>query len=630
MKKLFTTLILLTTIFFAFAQRSQEEQLGIQYFQNGEYEKAVQMFAKVYNANPNSYIYYYYYQTLLQTGNFKEAERIVKKQQKASPQTQRYKIDLGFVYESAGDQQAADKVYADAIKELPAQQNTIRELYNAFLVRKQLQYAVSTLEKGRKLLNDNTLFINELTNAYIQLNRNDLVVEEALNIVKDGVQGRIPDVQKILQNLLANDEDNKKYLLVKNTLLKRMQESPDNLAYVVVMQWVYQHNKDYANALVLAKSLDRKQKEDGQRVFSLAKEACGNKDFETSINALNYLIERGESSSYFTKAQFLLLDVKYEQLTSTSPVDKTAAKSLELEFDRLLKEYGYHEGTAEWVRKYAHLLAFYTDQPEKAKTVLNEAISNANRDPQEVGQYNIDLADIELYMGDVWEATLHYSQVEKDLPNDIIGQTAKFNNAKLSFYIGEFEWAKSQLDVLRAATSKLIANDAMYFSLLISDNEEEQDDIGEEEGEDGEYSGLFSSRTDDNLPLRYYAKADFLIFQNKDDEAVKMLDSVLIADPFGKLADDVYFQKAKIAIKQKDYLGAESLLQEILKSHSTELLGDDATYLMAQLYDYYLKDSNKAMEYYQKLLKEYSDSLFTTDARKRYRELRGDYNSQAN
>ena len=623
MKKFFTTLILLIATIFAIAQRSQEEQLGIQYFQNGEYEKAVQMFAKVYNANPNSYIYYYYYQTLLQTGNFKEAERVVKKQQKASPKTQRYKIDLGFVYESAGDQQAADKVYTDAIKELPAQQNTIRELYNAFLVRKQLQYAVATLEKGRRLLNDNTLFVNELTNVYIQLNRNDMVVEEALNIVKDGDQTKISETQKILQNLLASDDDSKKFLLVKTQLLKRMQEAPDNLAYAMVMQWVYQHNKDYANALVLAKSLDRKQKEDGHRVFSLANEAANNKDFETAISALNYLIERGETCDYYTKAQFFLMDVKYEQLASTSPVDKTAAKLLEKEFDRLLKEYGYHEGTSEWVRKYAHLLAFYTDQPEKAKSVLNEAITNANRDPQEVGQYKIDLADIELYMGDVWEATLHYSQVEKDLPNDIIGQTAKFNNAKLSFYIGEFEWAKSQLDVLRAATSKLIANDAMYFSLLISDNEAEDEDAEESDEEDGT-PALFSSSTSDNLPLRYYAKADFLIFQNKDDEAIKMLDSVLIAEPYGKLADDVYFQKAKIAIKQKDYLGAENLLQEILKNYSTDLLGDDAAYLMAQLYDFYLKDSNKAMEYYQKVLKEYSDSLFTTDAHKRYRELRGD------
>ena len=127
-----------------------------------------------------------------------------------------------------------------------------------------------------------------------------------------------------------------------------------------------------------------------------------------------------------------------------------------------------------------------------------------------------------------------------------------------------------------------------------------------------------------NQPLRYYAKADFLIFQNKDDEADKMLDSVLIVSPYGKLADDVYYQKAKLAIKRKDYLGAEQLLGKIVSNYSYDLLADDAIYLMAQLYDYYLKDTAKAMELYQKMLKEHPDSLYTNDSRKRYRELRGD------
>ena len=168
--------------------------------------------------------------------------------------------------------------------------------------------------------------------------------------------------------------------------------------------------------------------------------------------------------------------------------------------------------------------------------------------------------------------------------------------------------------MLRAATSKLIANDAMYFSLLITDNEEETD----------EDIGLFADTNQTNQPLRYYAKADFLIFQNKDDEADRMLDSVLMVSPYGKLADDVYYQKAKLAIKRKDYLGAEQLLGKIVSNYSYDLLADDATYLMAQLYDYYLKDTAKAMELYQKMLKEHPDSLYTNDSRKRYRELRGD------
>lgn len=595
-------------------QRSQEEQLGIQYYQNGEFEKAAPMFEKVYNANPNSYIYYYYYQTLLQLGNFKEAEKVVKKQQKKFPTTQRYKIDLGYVYESAGEQEKADQVYNDAIKDMPAKEPNVRELANAFLARKQYQYAITTLERGRKLLNNQMLFVNELTNVYIQTNRTDMVVEEALRLVSDDVQGKIPDVQKIIQNLLATDEDKQKYEVVKNVLLRKTQENPGNVCYEILLQWVYQLDKNYEDALVLAKAIDRKLKGDGQRVFALAKDANRDKSYDAAIEALDYIIQKGEDNTYYTNAKFLLLDVKYDKLSSTSPIDKAAATQLADEFATLLQEYGLHEGTSEWTRKYAHLLAFYIDRPEEAKTLLNQAIANSARDLKEKSLYKTDLADIELYMGDVWEATLHYSQVDKDLPADIIGQNAKFKNAKLSFYIGEFEWAKSQLDVLRAATSKLIANDAMYFSLLISDNEEETD----------EDAGLFADTNETNQPLRYYAKADFLLFQNKDDEADRILDSVLIVSPYGKLADDVYYQKAKLAVKRKDYLGAEQLLSKIISSYSYDLLADDATFMMAELYDYYLKDTGKAMEYYQKLLKDFPDSLYTVDARKRYRELRGD------
>ncbi|MBO4645373.1 MAG: tetratricopeptide repeat protein [Bacteroidales bacterium] len=614
MKRILVILLLAFTAFTATAQRSQEEQLGIQYYQNGEFEKAAPMFEKIYNANPNSYIYYYYYQTLLQLGNFKEAEKVVKKQQKKFPQTQRYKTDLGFVYESAGENEKAEKAYTDAIKELPAQENTIRELYNAFLGRRLYQHATTTLERGRKLLNNNQLFIKELSTIYLQTNQINKATEEALLLVNDGVLGKVPEVQQILQSILANDEGKQNYMTVQSILQKKTKDSPDNLCYPILQQWCYELDRDYAAALPLAISLDRRTKSNGQRVFALATEANKNKDYDTAIEALNYIIEKGENGTdYYTESLFLLLDVKYERLISTIPIDNAEAATLEKEFDRLLKEYGVHKGTSEWTRKYAHLLAFFVNKSDKAMQVLNQAIENSVRDPKERAQYKVDLADIELYKGDVWEATLHYSQVDKDLPNDLIGQTAKFKNAKLSFYIGEFEWAKSQLDVLRAATSKLIANDAMYFYLLITDNETEEEDE------------LFTENAESNLPLRYYAKADFLIFQNKEEEALQLLDSVLIIDPYGKLSDDVYYQKAKISVKKKDYLGAEQYYSKILSAYSYDLLADDAAYELAQLYDYHLKDSAKAMEYYQKILKEYPDSLYTVDARKRYRELRGDF-----
>ena len=256
--------------------------------------------------------------------------------------------------------------------------------------------------------------------------------------------------------------------------------------------------------------------------------------------------------------------------------------------------------------------------PAEASTLLEDAIKVTGREPRQINEYKVKLADILLYMNNVWDATLLYSQVDKDMPNDEIGQMAKFKNAKLSFYIGEFAWAKSQLDVLRAATSKLIANDAMYFSLLISDNEEEDEEEGDEE------DTLLFAQTKTNIPLQYYAKADFLLFQNKVEEAYTMFDSVMMMSPFGTLVDDALYQQALILIKKKDFLTAEQMLRKIEESHSTELLADDALFKLGDLYEYYIHDPNKAMECYRKLMRDFPSSLYITEARSRFRTLRGD------
>jgi len=363
--------------------------------------------------------------------------------------------------------------------------------------------------------------------------------------------------------------------------------------------------------------------------MELAGNAAQNRDYETAKEALIFIIAKGESSPHYTTAKFQLLDVKYLELLSTSPVKILEAKLLEQEFKKLLEEYDIHSGTSEWIRKYAHLLAFYVNKSDEAIDVLNKAIATAdNRDTKQKALYKVDLADILLHSGNVWDATLYYSQVDKDFPNDTIGQNAKFKNAKLSFYIGEFNWAKSQLDILRAATSKLIANDAMQLSLVISDNEEEEDDDDEDDDDeitDTKLYGLFSKYLERNKALRYFAKADFMLFQNNDEEALKYLDSITMVTPVSKLQDHVFFLKAKIFTRQKKYFEAEKLYQRIGEIYPDGLLGDDALYYLGELYEYYLKDVPRAMECYQKLLKKYPGSLFVVDARKRFRMLRGDF-----
>ena len=618
MKKILLILLLLFSCGGAvMAQQSQEEQLALQYYKEKEYDKAVELFEKIHAKKPDSYIYYYYYYSLMELERYDAAEKMLKKQVKAFPNVPRYKVDLGYVYERSGDNPKAEKIYQECLKNLQAKETAVNELNNAFMSRGKYDYASETILKGRKLLNNEQLLSKNLINIYKLLHQNDKIIDEIISLVKTDNDKYEKDVQTAIQDLLMDDEDNQLYMSIRTALQKFSQKNPSNILCIKELYWISQLHKDFEEALVLAKSLDKRLKMEGIFTYELATVAASNHDYTTAIDALNYIIKKGEETHNYIQAKMKILDVKYMQLIETSPVKMVDAVNLEQDFRKALEENGIHSGTMDWIRKYAHLLAFYVNKPQEAIDVLNQAMT-ATRDIKEKNQYKIDLADVQLYTGEIWDASLNYSQVDKDLPNDVLGNEAKFKNAKLSFYIGEFNWAKSQLDVLAAATTKLIANDAIYSSMLISDNLEEED-----EDEADTTAALFDN-SEGNLALKMYAKAEFLIFQNKDDEALRALDSVMILSPFGTLVDDALYQKALIYIKQKNYFEAEKLLKRIVENYGDQLLADDAVFKLAELYEYYLKDVTQAMEYYQKILKDHSDSLYVVQARNRYRALRGD------
>ena len=619
MKKLFVILLLLIACGGPLlAQQSQEEQLALQYYKDKEYDKAVELFEKIHAKKPDSYIYYYYFYSLLELERYDDAEKMLKKQVKAYPNVPRYKVDLGYVYERSGENAKAEKLYQECLKNLQAKENAVSELNNAFMARGKYDYAVETILKGRKLLNNEQYLSKNLINIYKVLHQNDKLLEEVISLVKTDNDKYEKDVQTAIQDLLLDDEDNQQYMSLRTALQKFSQKNPSNILCIKELYWISQLHKDYEEAFTLAKALDKRLKMEGIFTYELATIAAENHDYATAIEALNYIIKKGEEAHNYVQAKMKILDVKYMQLIESSPVKMVDALNLEQDFRKALEENGIHSGTMDWIRKYAHLLAFYVNKPQEAMDVLNQAMA-ATRDIKEKNQYKIDLADVQLYTGEIWDASLNYSQVDKDLPNDVLGNEAKFKNAKLSFYIGEFNWAKSQLDVLAAATTKLIANDAIYSSMLISDNLEE-----EEEGDDSDTTMTLFSNSEGNLALKMYAKAEFLIFQNKDDEALRALDSVMILSPFGTLVDDALYQKALILIKQKNYFEAEKLLKRIVDDYSDDLLADDALFQLAELYEYYLKDITQAMEYYQRILKDHSDSLYVVQARNRYRALRGD------
>jgi TolA-binding protein len=370
--------------------------------------------------------------------------------------------------------------------------------------------------------------------------------------------------------------------------------------------WLSIQRRDFEFALVQAKSLDTRFNEGGQLVYELGILCMSNEEYEAAGEAFSYIIKKGPMNPFYAESLTGMLRAEFLTITTGYEVDREQLDALDDQYDKALAELGKNARTVMLMRDQAHLKAFYLDDLEAAMTLLEEAVSIPNASDLMRAELKLELGDIYLFEGEVWEASLLYSQVEKSFKNDPIGHEAKFRNARLSYYIGEFNWSKAQLDVLKAATSKLIANDAMELSLQIGDNMDP----------DSTYTGL-----------AYFSRAELYIYRGQDDLALATLDSIGQLSLSHPLDDDVLFKEAEIQIRRKNYAEADTLLAQIVSDYGTEILADNALFLRAELREEAMNDKAGAMQFYQRLILDYPGSLFATEARKRYRQLRGDFSN---
>ena len=332
--------------------------------------------------------------------------------------------------------------------------------------------------------------------------------------------------------------------------------------------------------------------------------ALNNKKYVDAGNAFDYLMSKGTESPFYSQAFSLKIHASYLQFITEMPDNKAEGEKLATLFKDGTEHLGIFSGTINLILDYAHLLAFYLDRNQEAIDLLTKTLEIPRLKAEEWGRLKTELADIYVYAGDPWEATLLYSQVIDANKNNLLGDDVKLKKAKLGYYIGNFSWAKAQLDVLKASTSKLTANDAMELSLLIGSN-------------------LNLDTT--AVPLQMFARADLLFFQNKNEKAMATLDSLAELYPYNTLVDDILFRKAKIETEHKNYVLAADYLQKIVDGFSYDLLGDDATFMLADLFNNNLNKKEEAKNLYKEILTRYPGSVFTEESREKYRELRAVY-----
>lgn len=588
---------------FSFAQGETDQQLAQHYYSNGDFEKAKIYYARIFDKDPSKFNFNRYYTCLIETGEMKEAEKVLKRQSSANKYDLEYKVLLGRFYEENNEAEKAQKIYASLIDDLVPDPTDIIALSNAFKSKGRNDLALQTLEKGRKLLKATYPLHFQFAELYGATGQQEKMISEYLDLIDFH-----PSYSATVQTALSRQvdfsaDDSKEFDLLKAALLERVQKKPNEPVYSELLIWLFVQKRNFSGALVQVQALDKRLNEQGRRVIELGRICVENKEYETARKAFKYVTSLGEDKLYYYQAENALLNARFLEVTTTRNYSKEEIDQTLSEYQNTLLRVGKKRSSIPLIIEMSHIQAFYSDQSTTAIENLNEALKIAGLTDIQKAELKMLLADIHVLHGDIWEASLFYMQIENEFKFEPIGHEAKFKNARIFYFDGEFDFAQSQLSVLKESTSKLIANDALKLSLLITDNF----------GLDSNYQAM-----------TWFANADLLIEQHKYAEAFTLFDSIISTYPYHSLGDEILIRKSKAMQLQGNWEKAISYLEELLKYHKNDILADDALFQLGDIYENSLNDKEKASEFYKIILFDYKGSLYSSEARKRLRIIRGD------
>ena len=573
-----------------------DDQLASQHYRDHEYGQARDIYANLYKKTSQVHYFQQYVECLIQEKDFDQAEKELKAFLKKNPSHSKSTADLIYVYTLQGKNDKANKQFNEILKDLPANAPTIRGFSNAFQTRGLYNMAIDILKKGNKLLNGEETFYMDL--AY--LNQSMINYQEAFQyyfLELENHPGQYNNIRNRLQTLLFYDVNNSIADELRIALLQQTQQKPDNLEFAQLLVWFALQQEDYDIALAQCQSIDRRTHDQDAQINNLSGICLNNKQYDVAREGYSYIVDKGKSSPFYGQALTGIINTDYQKLKASNSIDTKAYEKLSKRIDDAYQDINTND-LSKLIGIQADIMTYQLDLSANAIKLLTDNMNNIVT-KQGKAELKLKLADIYLHEDEVWEATLLYSQVDKSLKEEPLGHEARFKNAQLRYFIGEYEWAESQLKVLKAATSKLIANDAMTLSLVIKDNLE-VDTTGTE--------------------LNRLARADYRIYQQREDEAITLLDDI-IATGNEISKPHALFRKGEIMEKRKEYGHAEQLFLQIVEQYPGSYMADAALMHAALIEQNELKDKELSKQHYEKLIDEYPTSIYTAQAKKNYRKI---------
>ncbi|MGB7786084.1 MAG: tetratricopeptide repeat protein [Salinimicrobium sp.] len=586
--------LLLCFFLFSFAGFSQSEQLARNYFEKGEFEKAENIYEKLVEQEPgNPSFFMGLISTYQQLEKYKQAEKLLKEKVNTTANAPHYLVEVGYNYQLQDKKEEAERFYDEALSAIESRPNYAFSIARTFEKYSLLDNAVKAYELGMKMNSDAQYYI-QLARLYGEQGEIEKMFSNYIDVIGTNPD-LLPAVSRIYGQFITDDPANEANIIFRKLLLKKLQED-QNILFNQMLSWLFVQQKEFKKAFLQEKAIYRRENQGLGQIMRLTLLSKEEGEQETALELLDFVIAEARQEEVKLQAEQLRLKILQETLP------KKKYPEIETAYEQLFAIYGNGLITLSLQIDYANFLAFNEGKTDKAEAVL-KGFLDKDLKKFEQAAVKMALSDILVLDEKFNQALIYYTQVQNLVENDVIAQMARFKVAKTSYYKGDFKWAGIQLDVLKSATSQLIANDAMELSLLISENSLED-----------------STQT----ALKQYARADLLAFQKKEEAAIELLSKLLQEHKGEKIEDDALLKQAQLYEDQEEYEKAEANYLSIIANYKDGVLADNAHYLLAELYANELQQPEKAQDFYEKIVFNYADSIYFVDARKKFRRLRGD------
>lgn len=586
-------LIYIFCFFCCFASFSQNEELAKDYFDRGEFQKALISYQKLYEEKKGNINYFMRIVEIHQQLEQLDIAEQLLLDMSSKSQNPQHLVDLGYNYHLKNDEEKAQDYYNQAL--LKIDENPIYGYYVAyrFETHALIDLAAKAYERSMELRPEANYHI-QLARIYGEQGEIEKMFSSYVNFVEKN-NSFANQVKRYFNDYISESSEDENNAILRKVLLKKIQEQPD-VIWNQLLSWLYVQQRDYAKAFAQEKAIYKREQESLRGIIDLANLTLEEDMPEISADILMYLIETAIDIETIVDSHKNLLELQTKHAT------KEEYKVIDQNYNNVINEFENNPEIVDIKVSYAHFKAFYLNNPDEAIAYLKTALE-AKFNRFQLAKIKLELGDILVFQEKFNEALIYYSQIQTSLKNSTISQEARFKVAKASYYKGDFKWAEAQLKILKASTSQLIANDALDLKLLISDNKFED-----------------STQT----ALKLYAKADLYAYQNKTDEAISLLDKILENHKTESIIDQALYKQGKLYEGKKDYLKAEANYKAIIDNYREDILADDAYYALAELYVNVLNKPEEAQALYEKIIFNHADSIFFVEARKKFRALRGD------